>query len=246
METTTDNKYDTISGTDEVLYDLPSGLPSFDVNKPAVGSCPYYAVKYTEGIFSIFNSSGNRIGALKKKEIPVDSWNLYDLTGLIKVIQQQKLDGTDLLNSINYYGVKDVGAINFFFDGEKIVCTGSLSTISAAEVRKNVEYYVSNTDCYNTWNGADEYCILKKNADGSIDEMNFYFTVFPFEDKNTYSLDLNTRNLFSFDIKGICSITVGSYISGKCIDSLKKYTPYPDIVGSVLDSSGKFIFPNRK
>lgn len=122
METTADNNYNEISGTDEAVYDLPSDLPSFDINKKITSDCPYYVVKYKEGIFSIFNSSSTRIGAFKNRTSPVNSWNMYDLTGMIKIYQQDIIDGTGILNQINYYGVKDVNAEAFIFNGKNITC----------------------------------------------------------------------------------------------------------------------------
>lgn len=122
METTSEDKYHTISGSDEAFYDLPASLPSFDFTKRNVSDCPYYTTKFIEGIFSIFNSSGARIGAFKNRTSPANSWNLYDLNSLIKVYQQGTLDDTGFLNEINYLGTVDKKVEVFVFDGKNITC----------------------------------------------------------------------------------------------------------------------------
>ncbi len=251
METTTDKDYSTISGTDEVFYDLPSGLPSFDFTKRNVDDCPYYAIKYTEGIFSVFNSSGNRIGALKKRDVPVDSWNLYDLSSLIKVIQQGALEGSGVLNDINYYGKKEDSANNFYFDGQKIVCsvaptetTKSGADTSSNGIVKADEYYVSDKDCYNTWNFADEYCIIKKNSSGEY-KTKLYLTTNNFEGSK-YPLNARTGNLGFGDSKNLCNLVVGSLVTD-CLIIFADSSYSGESINMrnrIFQKDGKFVLSN--
>lgn len=252
METTTDNNYNEISGADEAFYDLPSDLPSFDINKKSTSECLYYVIKYKEGIFSIFNSSSVRIGAFKNRTSPVNSWNLYDLTGLIKIYQQGTLEGSGVLNDINYYGIKSDSANNFYFDGQNIVCSmpskeaNKLGIDTSSEgIVKAEEYYVSGNDCFNTWNFANEYCIIKKNSTGEY-KTNLYLSANTFEDFKKYNLSARTGNLGFGDSMNLCSLTVGSSVTS-CLIIFADISYSGESINMrnrVFQKDGKFVLRN--